>query len=172
MRERRFNLEDQQAFARLSGDTNPLHLDPVAARRLIFGEAVVHGVHGLLWALDLLFEEEDGPVELTRLAAAFESPLGLDRPVFGAVVLRARGSADLELRDVDDRRVSLIKAAWSPAGGDPSPPGDGLPASGTPRVLHAENAAHLEGHRHDDGRVSCLGFRHVRWRLSRGLDLS
>jgi acyl dehydratase len=52
--DRVFTAEDQRAFAEVSGDANPLHLDPVAARRTVFGGCVVHGVHGLAWALDVL----------------------------------------------------------------------------------------------------------------------
>ena len=37
-------------YAGASGDFNPLHVDPVAARRALYGEVVVHGVHSLLWA--------------------------------------------------------------------------------------------------------------------------
>lgn len=44
----------QQAFAALSGDRNPMHMDPVAARRTQAGMPVVHGVHTLLWALESL----------------------------------------------------------------------------------------------------------------------
>lgn len=40
------------AFARLSGDFNPLHVDALAARRLQFGGTVCHGVHLVLRALD------------------------------------------------------------------------------------------------------------------------
>ena len=47
---RRFAMEDVESFAELSGDFNPLHVDPVAARRALYGEVVVHGVHSLLWA--------------------------------------------------------------------------------------------------------------------------
>jgi acyl dehydratase/NADP-dependent 3-hydroxy acid dehydrogenase YdfG len=46
--------DDSAAFARLSGDFNPLHLDPVAARRLQFGGTVCHGVHLVLQALEAL----------------------------------------------------------------------------------------------------------------------
>jgi len=50
----RFDSDDQVFFARLSGDFNPMHMDPLAARRTQAGAAVVHGVHAVLWALDRL----------------------------------------------------------------------------------------------------------------------
>jgi hypothetical protein len=51
--ERIFSDADQQRFAAESRDFNPIHVDPVAARRLISGRQVVHGVHTLIQALDL-----------------------------------------------------------------------------------------------------------------------
>ena len=50
---RRFTAADQHAFALLSGDWNPMHMDAAAARRTVFGERVVHGIHSLLWALSV-----------------------------------------------------------------------------------------------------------------------
>lgn len=52
--ERRFTLGDQLEFARFSGDWNPIHIDPVYARRCLTGQAVVHGMNMVLWALELL----------------------------------------------------------------------------------------------------------------------
>jgi acyl dehydratase/NAD(P)-dependent dehydrogenase (short-subunit alcohol dehydrogenase family) len=49
---RQFDQRDQERFAGLTGDWNPIHVDPVAARRTVAGAPVVHGVHLLLWALD------------------------------------------------------------------------------------------------------------------------
>jgi acyl dehydratase/NAD(P)-dependent dehydrogenase (short-subunit alcohol dehydrogenase family) len=49
-----FDPSDQAEFARLSGDCNPLHLDPMVARRTQLGACVVHGMHLVLWALDSL----------------------------------------------------------------------------------------------------------------------
>ena len=49
---KKFTLKDQNNFAKLSGDYNPVHLDPILTRRTLFGSPIVHGVHGLLWALD------------------------------------------------------------------------------------------------------------------------
>ncbi|MDZ7782386.1 MAG: MaoC/PaaZ C-terminal domain-containing protein [Halioglobus sp.] len=54
----RITTEESQQFARLSGDFNPLHLDPIAARRTQFGRTLIHGVCGTLRALDLLLEGE------------------------------------------------------------------------------------------------------------------
>ena len=53
---RAFNQDDQIFFARLSGDFNPIHMDPLAARRTQAGAPVVHGIHAVLWALDKLAE--------------------------------------------------------------------------------------------------------------------
>jgi len=51
-----FDGDDQVFFARLSGDFNPMHMEPLAARRTQAGTAVVHGIHAVLWSLDRLVE--------------------------------------------------------------------------------------------------------------------
>ncbi|MBF0166188.1 MAG: hypothetical protein HQL45_01050 [Alphaproteobacteria bacterium] len=72
--QRRFTQEDQTLFARLSGDWNPLHVDPIAARRLLFGAPVVHGVHALLWALDAAQSLTKGQ-RIRKLQAKMIAPL-------------------------------------------------------------------------------------------------
>jgi NADP-dependent 3-hydroxy acid dehydrogenase YdfG len=72
-----FAIEAAQslAFARLSGDFNPLHVDPVAARRLQFGGTVCHGVHLVLKSLDQAVAA--GLVDLLRVQGVqvvFQSP--------------------------------------------------------------------------------------------------
>lgn len=53
-----FTVDDQRWFAALSGDRNPIHMDPIAARRTQAGAPVVHGIHLLLWALDVFAGQE------------------------------------------------------------------------------------------------------------------
>ena len=52
--QRRFDALDQERFAVLSGDRNPIHMDEQAARMTVAGARVVHGVHLVLWALEVL----------------------------------------------------------------------------------------------------------------------
>jgi len=71
--EKHFTSEDQLRFAALSGDRNPMHLDPVFARRTQFGRQVVHGIHTLLWGLDQFFAGTDLP-RPTSLKVRFAKP--------------------------------------------------------------------------------------------------
>ena len=72
MTNRVFSGEDQLAFARLSGDWNPMHVDEIAARRAIFGGRVIHGIHLLLWALDHWFSQHGAPRAIGAVAADFK----------------------------------------------------------------------------------------------------
>jgi len=51
-----FKKADIESFARASGDFNPMHVNPVFARRLITGGQTVHGMYTLLFALDLYYQ--------------------------------------------------------------------------------------------------------------------
>ncbi|MDF2598889.1 MAG: family NAD(P)-dependent oxidoreductase [Methylobacterium brachiatum] len=68
---RRFTAGDQCAFAAMSGDRNPMHMDAKAARRTQAGRPVVHGVHAVLWAIDaagdLLTKAEALTVQFDRM---------------------------------------------------------------------------------------------------------
>jgi NAD(P)-dependent dehydrogenase (short-subunit alcohol dehydrogenase family) len=74
---RRFSLEDQLEFAGISGDWNPVHVDPIAARRTIYGDVVVHGVHALLWALECLGHVSNEKRGLSHLNTKFKRQVHL-----------------------------------------------------------------------------------------------
>jgi acyl dehydratase len=73
-----FTQADQIAFAKLSSDFNPMHLDAAFARRTQMGAVVVHGIHHLTWAIDSVLRAF--PVRLAHLRARFQQPLYLDEP--------------------------------------------------------------------------------------------
>lgn len=105
-----FTLEDQQAFARLSGDHNPLHVDVLAARRTLFGRPVVHGIHLLLWALSVALP---GPQRLARLRVGFQSPIGVGEQVTVTVIRSTEDRLEIQLDGLAGRAVS-IKADLMP----------------------------------------------------------
>ncbi len=68
---RRFTLADQERFANVSGDHNPMHLDAILARRTRAAAPVVHGVHLLLWTLDAFAANHPRPPRLRGFRARF-----------------------------------------------------------------------------------------------------
>lgn len=90
---RRVTLEDIEAFAAVSGDRNPLHLDDAYAAESVFGGRVAHGVLGLAVVTGLL-----NAAELTRgtlvaflgLTWDFVAPLYPDTEVAVRLEVKAR----------------------------------------------------------------------------------
>jgi len=68
-----FRWEDQNAFAALSGDYNPMHMDPIFARRTQAGRPVVHGVHSLMWAIDSFSRTYPGKKSIARIQCKFSN---------------------------------------------------------------------------------------------------
>lgn len=122
---RTFALRDLIAFGQLSGDRNPLHIDPLAARRTQFGACAVHGVHMLLWALDKLA----GYCRLDNFGALrvrFSQPvlvgekldLGIvresDAELRAEVIVQGTVCVALTLRRTDGRQPSVAECAVKP----------------------------------------------------------
>ncbi|MFV0277947.1 MAG: MaoC family dehydratase, partial [Parahaliea sp.] len=73
----RFSISQDftREFAAASGDYNPLHVDPLVARRYQYGSTVIHGICGLLKALELLLASLQPGQALTQLQAQFRKPI-------------------------------------------------------------------------------------------------
>jgi len=80
MTTRRFTMVHQERFIALSGDSNPLHIDPLVARRSMLGGVAVHGIHLLLWALDELAAQR-GLKGFSRLRVHFDRGVLVDETV-------------------------------------------------------------------------------------------
>lgn len=144
-RYRTFDAADQLAFARLSGDWNPLHIDPVAARRSLFGRAVVHGIHALLWGLDRWLAEIPGAIELRSLTAAFSKPIPVGERVGWSLDDAGDGRAAIRLT-CGGGTAATITLAWRDAERVES---DAIlaevPERLEPRALSAEEVARDSG---------------------------
>ncbi len=75
--------QQNQEFAALSGDYNPLHVDEVYSRRLQFGQPVIHGIHHLLrtWDEAYLDLPRLENAYLTQLNATFPNPVSINQPI-------------------------------------------------------------------------------------------
>ena len=110
---RRVTVADIEAFAEVSGDRNPLHLDPEYGAASVFGGRVAHGVLGLAVATGLLngagltrgtlmaflglswdFVAPLRPGTEVALALAVKARRATSSPERGLVVLRAELEGD------------------------------------------------------------------------------
>jgi len=139
-RQRQFTLEDQVVFANLSGDFNPVHVDRIAARRYMFGQPVVHGVHTLLWALDNWCQDRDAAIKLRSVKAEFVKPIVLGELVTCQLVSEQSDGCEIHVRSgvtVFTKIVVAMEhmAAKALDGGRNTGIIDAFPVRRSPRVL-------------------------------------
>ena len=109
--ERTLTQADFDAFARLSGDANPIHVDPAFAARSRFGRTVSHGVllysilHGLIERL------APGARQLRQLMT-FPAPTFADEPMrFTARIVTSSAAGtgfEIEAVRIADGTVTCI----------------------------------------------------------------
>jgi hypothetical protein len=112
----KLSLQDQQRFAGLSGDYNPIHVDPIVARRFVYGVPIAHGIHLLLLALEEVFENDQEPCYLTSLTCDFRKavPIGTE---FSYKIQRSNERATALIL-ADGLPRGRIRLAWCSAEGD------------------------------------------------------
>ena len=66
-----FNNHDKEFFSKFSRDFNPLHIDDVYSRRLLFGECVVHGCNVVIRALNFLDQHIDPYFKIIKINVNF-----------------------------------------------------------------------------------------------------
>ncbi len=110
---RTFTERDQTEFAALSGDWNPIHVDPIAARRLLFGVQVVHGVHLVCEAIDRAAQAGHLPRPVASLKAQFQRPVLIDRAAVFSLEDRQDGLRLVV--EADGLRAALIDLGFGDA---------------------------------------------------------
>ena len=79
MIKRKFSIDDGQFFAECSGDYNPIHIDPIISRRLMFGQPIAHGLHVVLWALEIWYADKNQNINLISLNVSFPKAVVLEK---------------------------------------------------------------------------------------------
>jgi hypothetical protein len=119
--EKLFTARDQEHFAALSGDRNPMHLDAIAARRTLAGAPVVHGIHTLLWSLDSFVQAHPEIPPIASIRCSFVKLLYVGETAEAAVTSIDPKGFRLEVA-VEDSVVLRLSAMF----GSPAP--DRVPA--------------------------------------------
>ena len=73
-----YKQEDQIEFAKISKDYNDIHLEKNVARKLIFGQQIVHGVNILITALKLL---KNYNTKIRVISCEFKEPVFLYKKI-------------------------------------------------------------------------------------------
>lgn len=104
----RVSFAEQLAFAEISGDRNPIHVDRQAARRLFYGQPVVHGLHVAVAALDKVLEAWPDVVRVERLRARFVKPVFLDQEVTIAARRSAEGKVTARVTSAEGTHAEIL----------------------------------------------------------------
>jgi len=111
---------ESRDFARASGDFNPLHLDPVAARRTRFGQTLIHGICATIKALDLFLQQGGRNATLLSIKVKYSKPVTQDQElmVFGEATngitrleLFAQG-VRCQIIDLELTQTSAVPHLW------------------------------------------------------------
>jgi acyl dehydratase len=106
---------DQGAIYRLSGDRNPLHIDPDAARAAGFDDVFLHGLCTLGFAGRAVLQVAGADARLTHLETRFAKPLFLDRTLATHVWKLDDGELRFVALDGDTTVLANGRAVVEPA---------------------------------------------------------
>ncbi len=110
--QKKFQMNDQGRFAEVSGDWNPMHMDPLAARRTQMGAPVVHGMHTVLECLDQFARTADDPPGLSGITVSFLRPVYVGDLVIFTI---ARQSPLLLAAEVAGSKVMTVDLTSGPS---------------------------------------------------------
>ena len=108
-----FDWNAQYDFAFFSGDRNPWHMDPIAARRTQAGHPVVHGMHTVLWALEVLANDNALQGMVAHIKVVFDQLIYVGDEVTLRIIRQDVVGISLKLQ-VDGLVVTSIKLTFDP----------------------------------------------------------
>jgi len=142
--ERTFTEADQELFAAVTGDCNPMHLDPVLARRTQAGAPAVHGVHLLLWGLEALARAEPALAPMRRLRAQFKHFATIGERI-AVTAAQTQAGVRLDFIAAGMTVAQLVVEFGAPVEAPAPLSGEAVPAPGQARDLSFDAMAGMSG---------------------------
>jgi acyl dehydratase len=101
--------EDQALIYRLSGDYNPLHIDPVVARGSGFERPILHGLatYGVAGRALVKALADNDPTRIRRIDARFSSPVFPGETIETAIWREGDGKSAFRCRVVERDKIVL-----------------------------------------------------------------
>jgi acyl dehydratase len=143
--ERDFVSADQERFAAVCGDRNPIHTNADAARRSFVGFPVVHGIHALLWGLDSLFRYLPDLAPVASIEVRFEKMIYVGDRVQAVLAQHEKQRLRVELCVEGIRAVRLEIALGDPRPSEDMPSNEPLLQPTEPLVLTFEQMINCHG---------------------------
>ncbi|HEX4610385.1 MAG TPA: SDR family NAD(P)-dependent oxidoreductase [Urbifossiella sp.] len=123
--QRAFTSADQEAFAALSGDRNPMHMDEAVARQTQAGARAVHGIHTALWMLDRYTATGGNARPICRIKVNFARFIAVGQDVTVHLISATPSSTKTEARvieaRVDDQAVVVMTLGFDAGAGAGAP---------------------------------------------------
>ena len=107
-----FTFQDQLVFSELSQDFNPMHCDEVLARRLIYGEPVVHGINAMIIALKEWSKSSTEMFSINKLRCKFTKPIFLNKKIYFEIK-NIEDSVKINLIQDDEIKIRVIMSIAS-----------------------------------------------------------
>lgn len=105
----KFSQDDVQAFAKVTGDTNPLHLDAEYAATTAFKRPIIHGMLGAC-----VFSKVFGTIFPGPNSIYLGQNLEFLKPMYPDVTYRA----DFEILDIQRKRIEVATRIKEADGSD------------------------------------------------------
>ncbi len=129
-------------FAEQSGDWNPIHVDPIAARRFMAGGVIAHGMLTLLWALEN-YCVQSGSVP-AKFAVSFHRPVLSGEMIHLRVERMSNNSVRLQVYNKEEV-VATIRIEGVCSSRNSAMPESAVCARSTPRHLQFADLKGLTG---------------------------
>lgn len=118
-----FTQSDFDEYARLSGDDNPIHVDPEFASKMRFGRTAAHGMHLFSVLQAAIARQLGGPVRLQSQEFIFRAPTHTGDPLILSFETSGDGKITEEITDsADTVTVSGVAHLGEPDGEEPPQP--------------------------------------------------